>query len=184
LKGAQSFGGAVLSLIGSLAERLSGLFLDKGFTALESIIGGLLGSDKKEKEKGGGGGFLGSLLKAGIGAAIGGATGGGGATSALLPGASPIFAARGGLIRGRGSSMSDSINARLSNNEYVVSAGSVRSVGVRALDHLNATGTLPTSGNRENTVVFNISTPEQGGFAKTERQMHSMAVAELQRFNR
>jgi hypothetical protein len=179
LKGAQSFGGAVLSLIGSLAERLSGLFLDKGFNALEGIIGGLLGSDKKEK---GGGGFLGTLLKTGIGAAIGGATGGGGATSALLPGASPIFAARGGLIRGRGSSMSDSINARLSNNEYVVSAGSVRSVGVRALDHLNATGTLPTSGNRENTVVFNISTPEQGGFAKTERQMHSAAIAELQRF--
>jgi hypothetical protein len=179
LKGAQSFGGAVLSLIGSLAERLSGLFLDKGFNALEGIIGGLLGSDKKEK----GGGFLGSLLKAGIGAAIGGATGGPTATSALLPGASPIFAARGGLIRGRGSSMSDSINARLSNNEYVVSAGSVRSVGVRALDHLNATGTLPTSGNRQNTVVFNISTPDEGGFAKTERQRHSMAVAELQRFN-
>lgn len=50
--------------------------------------------------------------------------------------------ATGGLIRGPGSATSDSIQARLSNGEYVLKASAVKSLGVSTLDMLNATGSL------------------------------------------
>ncbi|WP_151765578.1 tape measure protein [Acinetobacter soli] len=63
----------------------------------------------------------------------------------------PAFATGGiftgdGYVRGSGTETSDSINARLSNNEYVIKAKSVRSLGVDTLDYINRMGELP---NRE-----------------------------------
>lgn len=48
--------------------------------------------------------------------------------------------ARGGMIRGAGTSTSDSIPARLSDGEYIFNAAAVRNIGVDALDDMNATG--------------------------------------------
>lgn len=60
----------------------------------------------------------------------------------------PAFATGGvftgdGYVRGSGTETSDSINARLSNNEYVIKAKSVRSLGVDTLDYINRMGKLP-----------------------------------------
>jgi len=46
--------------------------------------------------------------------------------------------ADGGIVRGPGSGNSDSINARLSNGEYVVKADAVRKYGQSFLDNVNA----------------------------------------------
>jgi hypothetical protein len=46
--------------------------------------------------------------------------------------------ARGGMVRGPGSEKSDSIEARLSNGEYVVQADAVRKYGKSFLDNVNA----------------------------------------------
>jgi TP901 family phage tail tape measure protein len=54
-----------------------------------------------------------------------------------------VRAATGGHIRGPGTDTSDSIDAKLSDYEYVVKARSVRKIGVRALDHINEYGELP-----------------------------------------
>ncbi len=51
--------------------------------------------------------------------------------------------AGGGAIYGPGTATSDSINARLSNGEYVVRAAAVRDVGVDTLNHINEHGELP-----------------------------------------
>lgn len=48
--------------------------------------------------------------------------------------------ATGGYVSGPGSSMSDSIPARLSNGEYVIRASSVKKVGVGFLDYINNLG--------------------------------------------
>lgn len=53
------------------------------------------------------------------------------------------FHARGGLIRGPGTGVSDSISARLSNGEYVIRASSVRAVGTGLLDRINSAGSPP-----------------------------------------
>lgn len=60
----------------------------------------------------------------------------------------PAFATGGvftgdGYVRGSGTETSDSINAKLSNNEYVIKAKSVRSLGVDTLDYINRMGELP-----------------------------------------
>lgn len=48
--------------------------------------------------------------------------------------------ASGGYISGAGTGTSDSIPAMLSNGEYVLSAAAVKSIGVKTLDRMNATG--------------------------------------------
>lgn len=53
--------------------------------------------------------------------------------------------AEGGYVKGPGTDTSDSIPARLSNNEYVLNAKSVRSIGVGALDYMNTNGALPVN---------------------------------------
>src|SRR5690554_5343084 len=58
-------------------------------------------------------------------------SGGGGIFSAF---------ATGGYVSGPGSSMSDSIPARLSNGEYVVRASAVKKVGIGFLDYINNLG--------------------------------------------
>lgn len=49
----------------------------------------------------------------------------------------------GGHVRGSGTETSDSIPAMLSDNEYVIKAKSVRSLGVDTLDYINRMGELP-----------------------------------------
>lgn len=49
----------------------------------------------------------------------------------------------GGHVRGFGTETSDSIPAMLSDNEYVIKAKSVRSLGVDTLDYINRMGELP-----------------------------------------
>jgi TP901 family phage tail tape measure protein len=58
--------------------------------------------------------------------------------------------ASGGPIRGAGTGTSDSINARLSNGEFVLRASAVSRLGVGTLDYMNQTGELPgfASGGR------------------------------------
>lgn len=51
--------------------------------------------------------------------------------------------ATGGYVSGSGTGTSDSIEARLSNGEFVVRAAAVRALGVARLDHLNRTGQVP-----------------------------------------
>ncbi|MBC7630328.1 hypothetical protein, partial [Aeromicrobium sp.] len=51
--------------------------------------------------------------------------------------------AGGGAVFGPGSGTSDSINARLSNGEFVVKADSVRKLGLGNLNEINQTGQLP-----------------------------------------
>ncbi len=49
----------------------------------------------------------------------------------------------GGHVRGSGTETSDSIPAMLSDNEYVIKAKSVRSLGIDTLDYINRMGELP-----------------------------------------
>jgi len=67
--------------------------------------------------------------------------GGGGGASLIGSAVSWLFGgvgmATGGLVRGPGTSTSDSIPARLSAGEYVINAAAVRSVGVAFLNGLN-----------------------------------------------
>lgn len=53
--------------------------------------------------------------------------------------------AAGGRVRGPGSRTSDSIDARLSNDEFVIRASSASSVGYETLDAINRTGMIPGS---------------------------------------
>ena len=60
-----------------------------------------------------------------------------------VAGISRIKRAGGGRVIGPGDGTSDSVNARLSNGEYVIKASSARKLGVSTLDGLNRTGRLP-----------------------------------------
>jgi phage-related protein len=73
-----------------------------------------------------------------LAAAIGGVFGGGGGTAEGHAAGGLVRFAGGGHVRGPGTATSDSIPARLSNNEYVVRAAAVRHYGVRLLDALNS----------------------------------------------
>lgn len=66
-----------------------------------------------------------------------------GSLGAPSTGGGGIFSmfATGGYVSGPGSSMSDSIPARLSNGEYVIRASAVKRVGVGFLDYINNLGT-------------------------------------------
>ena len=87
----------------------------------------------------------------------------------------PKFA-KGGLIRGPGTGISDSIKAtlgyagggsvRVSNGEYVVKASSVRDYGVKAMDAIN-NGTA-TVGTNSGGTVYNINMPVTSNNANPE----------------
>jgi hypothetical protein len=72
-------------------------------------------------------------IASGLMSAIGGAGGGVGGFLAGLFGA-----AEGGMVRGPGTSTSDSVLARLSNGEYVINAKAVRFFGPSFFDHINS----------------------------------------------
>ncbi|MDQ8953183.1 hypothetical protein RFH42_09450 [Acinetobacter rudis] len=62
---------------------------------------------------------------------------------AMIQAITPQGFATGGLVRGPGSGTSDSIPAWLSNEEFVVKARAVKSIGVENLNRMNQTGELP-----------------------------------------
>lgn len=62
---------------------------------------------------------------------------------AMIQTITPQGFATGGLVRGPGSGTSDSIPAWLSNEEFVVKARAVKSIGVENLNRMNQTGELP-----------------------------------------
>lgn len=66
-------------------------------------------------------------------------SGGGGRT-----GSAPFAFADGGLVRGAGTGTSDSINAKLSNGEFVMTAASVKKYGAGFFDRINS---LTSAGN-------------------------------------
>ncbi|WP_186058870.1 tape measure protein [Burkholderia gladioli] len=101
--------------------------------------------------------FVGSIIKSAAGA-LTGSLGGGYSSNALLGGALPgggagdfgvggnsfgfsIARAAGGIVRGPGTATSDSIDAKLSDGEFVVRASAVARPGVRGLlERINADG--------------------------------------------
>ncbi|UYF76652.1 tape measure protein [Acinetobacter ursingii] len=62
---------------------------------------------------------------------------------AMIQAITPQGFSTGGHVRGSGTETSDSIPAMLSDNEYVIKAKSVRSLGVDTLDYINRMGELP-----------------------------------------
>jgi hypothetical protein len=77
--------------------------------------------------------------------------------AAIANGSIPAYAS-GGLITGPGTGTSDSIIARLSNGEYVMSADAVRMFGTGLLDQMNA-GRLPAFA--QGGPVLDIPSPAQ-----------------------
>ena len=65
------------------------------------------------------------------------------AQAALIAAQTIAGFSNGGHVRGSGTETSDSIPAMLSDNEYVIKAKSVRSLGVDTLDYINRMGELP-----------------------------------------
>lgn len=62
---------------------------------------------------------------------------------AMIQSITPQGFASGGLVRGPGTGTSDSIPAWLSDEEFVIKARSVKSIGAENLDYMNRTGKLP-----------------------------------------
>lgn len=62
---------------------------------------------------------------------------------AMIQSITPQGFATGGLVRGPGTGTSDSTPAWLSNEEFVVKARAVKSIGVENLNRMNQTGELP-----------------------------------------
>ena len=100
--------------------------------------------------------------------------------------------ADGGYVSGPGTSRSDSIPARLSNGEFVMSAASVRHWGVGLLDNLN-NRRMPNlafespsynSGSnisKSGTIIMNVNTPDANSFRRSETQIGKDAAEQLRR---
>ena len=100
--------------------------------------------------------------------------------------------ADGGYVSGPGTSRSDSIPARLSNGEFVMSASSVRHWGVGLLDNLN-NRKMPnlafespsynggSNVSKSATIVMNVNTPDANSFRRSETQMGKDAAEQLRR---
>lgn len=71
--------------------------------------------------------------------------------------AMPVGFAQGGYVSGAGTSVSDSIPARLSNGEYVVNARAVQSVGVNTLDAINSNRWSGFAGQTLNALNVSMS---------------------------
>ena len=100
--------------------------------------------------------------------------------------------ADGGYVSGPGTSRSDSIPARLSNGEFVMSANSVKHWGVGLLDNLN-NRKMPnlafespsynggSNVSKSATIVMNVNTPDANSFRRSETQMGKDAAEQLRR---
>ena len=104
-----------VTLLSSMSENIA-----KIAKILAVVLGGVAG------------GLAGAMVGGPIGAVIGAISGGYGATKF----------ATGGLVRGVGTSTSDSIPAMLSDGEYVLTAEATRKIGVGTLSTLNTTAAL------------------------------------------
>ena len=104
-----------VTLLSSMSENIA-----KIAKILAVVLGGVAG------------GLAGAMVGGPIGAVIGAISGGYGATKF----------ATGGLVRGVGTSTSDSIPAMLSDGEYVLNAEATRKIGVGTLSTLNTTAAL------------------------------------------
>ena len=63
--------------------------------------------------------------------------------------------ASGGYVSGLGTSISDSIYARLSNGEFVMQASAVKKLGIQALEALNATGDITSVSGEDSNFTLN-----------------------------
>jgi hypothetical protein len=99
--------------------------------------------------------------------------------------------ADGGLVRGPGTSRSDSIPARLSNGEFVMNADAVRYWGTGFMDSLNSmrspsvafagAGGGSAGFARSPTVIMNVQTPDANSFRRSEGQIGRDAGEQLRR---
>jgi hypothetical protein len=150
----QDFSDAAMSIVSDIEKIATEMV---AHAALNALFGGGAGGGGG----GGGGGIggVGGLLGSGISSLMGGGGMTLGSTAAMstdLAASSDsmvssaldafTFAASGGLIRGRGTSTSDSIPARLSDKEFVVNAKAVQTPGVLPLLHAINGGGVKGSG--------------------------------------
>lgn len=98
--------------------------------------------------------------------------------------------ADGGYVSGPGTGRSDSIPARLSNGEFVMSASSVRHWGVGLLENLNdrkmpqlafQSPSYNNGSSRSGTIIMNVNTPDANSFRRSETQMGKDAAEQLRR---
>jgi lambda family phage tail tape measure protein len=122
-------------------------------------------------------GYIQSLISPGLGGASGSENIGATATSTPDDLVAGFGHATGGFITGPGSGTSDSISARLSNGEYVLTAAAVRAIGVGNLDQMNsgakvsrfATGgfvgpsSVVPSGGASSSPQINLNVDASGG---------------------
>jgi hypothetical protein len=85
----------------------------------------------------------------------------------------------GGMIRGAGSSRSDSIPAMLSNGEYVVRSDSVKKYGKNFLDSVNAGRFSPEAGMSQSPIARIQGVVNAGGF-RSEAGMSQSTIASIQ----
>ncbi len=168
LTGQKSVGDALLDLLSSFLDNIANMFASIATNSLFNWIGGLFG---------GGGGFsFGGLFNGGGGGVPD--IFGGGATFSTI--ALPGFA-KGGRVFG--SPGIDKLVARLSNGEFVITADAaeywgddfLNSVNNKKLPDLNFNTSANPQKNQQNTTIINnnvsVSTPNLGGFKRSERQI-------------
>jgi lambda family phage tail tape measure protein len=127
-----------------------------------------------------------------IGSAFGGGTSVGGGGGGMLGFAAQGYA-DGGIVKGDGTSRSDSIFARLSNGEFVMSAAAVKAFGQDFFHSLNRrtipafasggfVGGSPAVGGPNtysNSVNMTINTPDAQSFRESEGQIKARMLQEL-----
>ena len=112
---------------------------------------------------------------------IAGAMGQGAMIVSMLSGLKePQGYATGGLIRGAGTGTSDSIPIMASDEEFMIRAASVKSIGTEDLDYINKYGELP-----QNTYRVGMGTVDainRGADVQAERQAQALGAQQAQQF--
>jgi hypothetical protein len=119
-----------VTLLSSMSENIA-----KIAQILAVVLGGVTGGIAGFA----GGAVAGSVIP-GVGTTVGGILGA--IAGVISGGAAGAKFATGGLVRGTGTSTSDSIPAMLSDGEYVLNAEATRKIGVGTLSKLNTTASL------------------------------------------
>lgn len=88
----------------------------------------------------------------------------------------PVPFASGGAVRGPGTGTSDSINARLSNGEYVIKASSVRQYGTGLFDRLNRGVAKFASGGYVGKYASGGAVTSGGGITMVQLDARSLSV--------
>lgn len=95
-----------------------------------------------------------------------------GVLQAAISAVTPGFAT-GGLIRGPGTGTSDSIPIMASNEEFMIRAAAVKSIGAENLDYINKYGELPQDTHRVGKGAMNAI--NNGGTIQAEKQAQANA---------